>query len=114
MTVLLVVSSLLALKFFSKTGTTLPPDIIKKVKQLFPNPEESDKVLKILRPIKEEGLNVGADQLIRSILIIAEGDMEKIKKIIDSHYYGDPRDVIMEAMQKDGNNNDHGMTPFQF
>lgn len=91
----------------------LPNDIKTHIDEQFPNPNEKQEVLGMMKDIGQNSFNVGKDQLIRSILIIAQNDKSKIKRIIDSDYYGDPRDVIMEAMGVPGNNNDHGITPFK-
>ncbi len=67
----------------------------------------------MIKIVNEANLNVGNIQLIRSILIIADIDKNKIRSMINSDYYGDPRDVIMEAMNIPGNSNDYGKTLFK-
>jgi len=42
-------------------------------------------------------LNVGAVQLARGILIISNGDVDKVLEIFDSTFYGDPRDLLVTA-----------------
>lgn len=91
----------------------LPDDIKMRINQRFPNPRDYEEVMKMMGEIGRDTFTVGKDQLIRSILIIANQDKDKIRQIVDSNYYGDGRDVIMEAMGIPGNTNDHGMTPFE-
>jgi hypothetical protein len=57
----------------------------------------------LVENIRYTTANIGYAQLIRSILILSEGRLSAIRKIIDSDYYGDPWDVIMKAEQKLGN-----------
>lgn len=91
----------------------LPLDIKDRVNSKWSSAEDRSEVYEMLNEIGRDRFNVGKDQLIRSILIIADNDKTKIRKIIDEDYYGDPRDVIMEAMGVDGNTNDHGLSPFE-
>ena len=90
----------------------IPSDIIKRINDKFSNEKERNEVKKIIIEIKNESINVGHDQLIRSILLIADDNVDIIKEIMISNYYGDPRDVILKAMSIPGNTNDHGLTPF--
>lgn len=95
-------------------ASSLPRDIDRRIKKLYPDHRDYHEVLNMLSATMEDkNLSVGADQLIRSMLIIAEQDKAKLREIIDSNFYSDPRDVIMEAMAKPGNTNDHGMTSFE-
>lgn len=104
----------LFIKIFSMAEIAqIPKDIILKLKQDFKNDNEYDEALKLILHIRQENLNVGWVQLSRSIILIADGNIRKLKQIIESGYYGDPRDVIMEMMQIPGNTNDHGLTPFE-
>jgi hypothetical protein len=97
----------------AKNKYLLPEDIKMRINQKFPNPMDNKEVMKMMDEIGTDTFMVGKDQLIRSILIIADKDKNKIRQIIDSNYYGDGRDVIMESMGTPGNTNDHGMTPFE-
>ncbi|MDR1179408.1 MAG: hypothetical protein LBK44_02790 [Spirochaetales bacterium] len=47
------------------------------------------------------GINISAEQLMRSILVIAHGKKDLVDKIFDKNFYNDPRDVLMEAMDID-------------
>jgi len=58
-------------------------------------------------------LNVGPEQLSRSILILSDGDIEEVKEIIAKNFYGDPRDVIMMAEAELDNPGHYGNIPFE-
>lgn len=112
----IVITTILKQYFLSSGSANkykLPLDIKNRVISKWPNENDHSIVFKMLNEIGNNRFNVGTDQLIRSILIIADDDKLKIKKIIDQNYYGDPRDVIMEAMGVEGNTNDHGTSPFE-
>ncbi len=115
--ILVLVFVIMITRFYNKKNTTtkhgLPDDILLRIQQKFPNPKDREEVLKMMDEIKKDAINVGKEQLIRSILIIADKDKNKIRQIIDSKYYGDPRNIIIEAMEVPGNENDHGMTSFE-
>jgi hypothetical protein len=57
-------------------------------------------------------LNVRPDQLAPSILVISGSQLSKLEEIFDSNFYGDPRDVIMEAEGKCGNPGHYFIQPF--
>ncbi|MFK7776260.1 MAG: hypothetical protein AB8F94_29330 [Saprospiraceae bacterium] len=97
----------------AKNKYLLPEDIKIRINQKFTNPTDNKEVMKMIDEIGKDTFMVGKDQLIRSILVIADKDKNKIRQIIDSNYYGDGRDVIVESMGTPGNTNDHGMTPFE-
>lgn len=90
----------------------IPQDILDRIQVLYPQSEEQAEVLSLLQCIKQENINVGLDQLIRSLLIIAKSDQKKIKDIIDSNFWGDPRDIIMEGMAHAENSSNYGIDPF--
>ena len=120
---IVIVLLILILQFFkieknrvnekAKVEYLLPEDIKIRINQKFPNPVDQKEVLKMMNEIGKDTFMVGKGQLIRSILLIADKDKNKIREIINSNYYGDGRDVIMEAMGIPGNTNDHGMTSFE-
>lgn len=92
----------------------LPKDIFNQLKKDFQNDQDFKEVEMMLHGVQEDDrLNVGSAQLIRSILIIAKGDKAKIREIIESTYYGDPRDVIMMGMGVSDNQSNYGIDPFE-
>ncbi|MES2287822.1 MAG: hypothetical protein V4547_19195 [Bacteroidota bacterium] len=82
--------------------TTLPIDIERKTNQLFIDVKDIQEVKKLLLSLWTTTLNVGEDQLARSILTISGGDVQKLKDVFKD-FYGDPRDVIMTAERLLGN-----------
>lgn len=116
--ILVVIVLSLLIKFTLKSTEvnlkkSLAIDIRERVKLKWNSDKDRQDVFNMLSEVLNDNFNVGKDQLIRSILIIADNNKSKIRSIIDSNYYGDPRDVIMKAMGIEGNNNDHGLSPFQ-
>ena len=81
----------------------MPKDILIKIDEMFPEKEDNITAKNLIEDIRETTSNVGYPQLIRSILTLSEGNLSVIRKIVDSDYYGDPRDVIMRAEKKLGN-----------
>ncbi len=81
----------------------LTKDIAAKIDELFLNQAENKEVKHLLAGLWSTRLTVGSPQLARSLLILSEGNVDIIRKIIGSHFNGDPRDVIMEAEYKLGN-----------
>ena len=91
----------------------LPIDIENKIKLLYSDSKDRESATKLLRSLWHTSLNVGEEQLARSILTIAGSDIHVIKKIFDSNFFGDPRDVIMEAEKKTGNPGHYFIKPFE-
>ena len=58
------------------------------------------------------GLNVGALQLSRAMLVIADGDLRKLKDLIGIRE--DPRDTLLQAEKLNGNPGDYCSSPFEF
>ena len=81
----------------------IPKDIISKIDELFPALGDNEAAKNLVEEIRLATANVGFAQLIRSVLILSEGNLSLIRKIIQSDFYGDPRDVIMKAERKLGN-----------
>ncbi len=92
--------------------TQLPEDIANKIKQLFPGEIDRASVQKQLLTLWTRHLNVGADQLARSILMLAVDDLTKFEEIFASNFYGDPRDVIVNAAIKNGQAGHYFTQPF--
>lgn len=74
----------------------LAADITDHVGEHYP-PELAPLALELLDSINQKAINVGKTQLIRAILIIANGDINLIRGIIGSGFSGDPRNVIMKG-----------------
>ena len=87
-------------------------DIEKRIKRDFPEEKDYNNVRALLSGIDRSYINVGKEQLIRSMLLIANGNPQKIQEIIDSNFYHDPRDVIMMAMGISDNTSNYGIDPF--
>lgn len=91
----------------------VPADIVERIEQLFYAKEEQEEVLKLIEGLWATTLNVGPAQLARSILVIAGNDKSKIVDIVQSKFYGDPRDVILQAEYLLGNPGHYFITPFK-
>lgn len=91
----------------------IPEDIILRLNHDFDNEDELKEAHQMINHIRQGVLNVGWVQLSRAIILLSDGNINEMKKIIESNYYGDPRDVIMAMMSIPGNSNNHGMTPFK-
>src|SRR5215475_12980371 len=90
----------------------IPKDILKKIDELFPSMEDNVVARHLLDEIRLATANVGFAQLIRSILVLSEGSLSAIRKIIQSDFYGDARDVITKAENKLGNPGHHFIPAF--
>ena len=90
----------------------LPKDIIDKIEQTY-SLEQRELVIEKLGSLWETELNVGEEQLARSILIIADGDMRKVEEIFETKFYRDPRDLIMYAASLSENKTYYGIEPFE-
>ncbi|MEL6250482.1 MAG: hypothetical protein AAFR87_00620 [Bacteroidota bacterium] len=91
----------------------LPIDIEKRIKRDFPKAKDYENVRALLSEIDRSYINVGKEQLIRSMLLIAKGNPDKIQEIIDTNFHHDPRDVIMMAMGISDNTSNYGIDPFE-
>lgn len=90
----------------------IPRDIIETTNRLFNNAEDAYEAHTLLATLWTRGLNVGPAQLARSILYLSGGDITKLRQIFELHFYGDPRDVIMDAESKAGNPGHYFIPPF--
>ena len=70
---------------------------------LFPVTSDREEVERLLLSLWATPLNVGEEQLARSILVLSDGQVSEVKNIFNSHFFGDPRDVVMKAEIKTGN-----------
>jgi len=90
----------------------LPPDILFRLKKDFKDPKEYEEALVLISQVQKDALNVGWVQLTRAMIILAKGDLSKMKEMRESGYHGDPRDLLGEMMNLPGQTNNWGLTPF--
>jgi len=88
-----------------------PIDIVDKVKNDFKE-EDWKLVFNELIQVKEDSLNVGHIQLIRSMISLCEGNRHKILNFRKDRYFGDPRDLISMANNLNPKS-DSGRRPFE-
>jgi hypothetical protein len=79
---------------------TFPTDIKNHLDKLFPAISDRQEVERLLLSLWTTSLNVGEEQLARSILVLSEGKILEVNNIFNSDFMGDPRDVIMSAEAK--------------
>lgn len=90
----------------------LPQDITNKINTLFTLEANRLQATQLLEALWTESLTVGPAQLARSILILSNGDLQKLRELKKS-YRGDPRDIIMEAEGVLGNPGHYFIEPFE-
>ena len=93
----------------------IPEDILNKINKLYSNSSDREIAQKFIESLWGQSLNVGPEQLARSILIISDGDLSELKRIFETRFLGDPRDVITMAKSKiHGHGHGHYFTdPFK-
>lgn len=75
----------------------LPEDITTRISQDFTT-EDQDEVRLILTETYTDNHNVGTVlQGLRAVLILSEGDVNKVRDYCVPHLSEDPRDLIMDA-----------------
>ena len=89
----------------------LPVDVDARIHSDFSEVEQQSEVVDLLSALWARPLNVGPAQLCRSILVLAEGNVNVVRKLCDE-LMGDPRDVIMAAERKAGDPGHYGIPPF--
>ncbi|HIP34207.1 MAG TPA: hypothetical protein EYG89_05765 [Bacteroidia bacterium] len=88
----------------------LPKDIKNKILKKATSPKNAKQLIALCEQIYKRSINVGYEQLIRSILVLSDFKIKKFYQItID--FYGDPRDVILQANAKDKTLN-YGLNDF--
>jgi hypothetical protein len=90
----------------------LPEDIKNKIDQHFFSSSARQRVTELLESLWTLPLNVGPDQLARSILILSNGQISEVENIFSTSFLGDPRDVIMQAENKIGHPRQYFIHPF--
>jgi hypothetical protein len=101
----------------------LPEDILKKIELDYKTSESQNYVVKNLLELFSmdlKDINIGdikieVYQLIRSILVIADGDIAEFNRILEwnNSFYSDPRDIIMDAMMRTNYEINYGLNPFK-
>lgn len=94
-------------------GMLLAEDILQRIHKDFPMATDRDEVIHLFHTICQDYINVGVEQLQRSILVIAAGDAREVKQLFETNFYGDPRDLVMIAQAKMGYPGTYGSFPFQ-
>ena len=91
----------------------LPDDILREITATFTNEQERQHVAEKLYSLYHMSLNVGPEQLARCVLVMAGGNVEKLDALFASTFGGDPRDLIMAAMDKAGGGVHYGLATFK-
>ena len=81
----------------------LPADIAQEIARSFAAPADQAHVTEQLCSLWTRVLNVGPDQLARCLLVLAAGDVARLDALFASDFGGDPRDLIVAAMEASGN-----------
>jgi len=77
----------------------LPSDIVHEIKRRFSD-RGAESIFDLCQKVRSDSLNVGPDQLIRCMILLSEGNKDKMEGIRKNRYWGDPRDVISSANDK--------------
>jgi len=91
----------------------LQDDILQRIMKDFAGIADRVAVINLFQSVSPETINVGIEQLQRSILVIAGGNISEVQRIFETTFYGDPRDLLMIAEAKAGYPGTYGSIPFQ-
>lgn len=91
----------------------LQDDILQRIMKDFTGIVDRVTVINLFQSVSQETINVGIEQLQRSILVIAAGNITEVQRIFDTGFYGDPRDLIIIAEAKAGYPGCYGSFAFQ-
>jgi len=80
----------------------IPLDIVEKIKAMYPSISEQSEVEAFIFSFWTMNLNVGPAQLARAVLHLSKGNIDTIRNIAQTNFYGDPRDLIVIANGKPG------------
>jgi len=83
----------------------IPKDIKDKIAFEVRSIKYKSQLIEQCEQVYKMSINVGYDQLIRSLLILSDFRIEEFKRIIEEKFFGDPRDVITMANLKNPNSN---------
>ena len=72
------------------------PDILEKIKRDFDSPDEADLALSVLADFVDQNQDLSSDRILRCIVFVANGDIDKLEKAIDLAST-DYRDLIVWA-----------------
>jgi hypothetical protein len=78
----------------------IPEDIIKKIDELFQDMVDRRVAYQVIGELYNQNLGVGSDQLVRSLLVLTDGNLITLQTTIPTM---EPRDIIMAAEAKVGN-----------
>ncbi len=91
--------------------TRLPKDLQDRIEVAFVDEETRRAVSTSLDKLWDGGINVGAAQLARAIVFLADGDVDKFWEL-RSRFMGDPRDLLCAANARLVNNEYWFSEPF--
>ncbi|MEZ4960917.1 MAG: hypothetical protein R2830_13925 [Saprospiraceae bacterium] len=74
-------------------------DINERIKKDF-DLTQREEVIMLFENNLKRGMNVGEGQFLRSLLFIANGNIEKLKRELS--HLRDPRDIVMKAERTSG------------
>lgn len=75
----------------------LPKDIKKEINRLFRSRLEREEVRRLLKTLWAKDLNIGSEQLARTILIIVNKNLVQIQNFFQSDFQQDPKDTLAKA-----------------
>ncbi len=78
----------------------MPEDILKMLRKLFPDLPDQQETESFIQSLWQIPLNVGPEQLARAVLHLSDGNIDELRRIKNSEFFGDPRDLIMMANEK--------------
>lgn len=74
----------------------LPNDLQQRIREQYSDEKEREIIVESLGKLWDGGINVGAAQLSRAIVFLANGDIEEFWKLRNT-FLGDPRDLLCKA-----------------
>lgn len=82
----------------------IPQNIKEKIFREAKSEDIADQLILLCDQIYKTQLNVGVDQLIRSLLVLSDFEVDKVTNLIENKLLGDPRDIISMAQSKNKKN----------
>lgn len=79
--------------------TILPTDLSQKIHEQFSSKPTCKELSDSLEKLWDENINVGAEQLARAIIFLADGNYDLFWELRRT-FLGDPRDLLCEANSK--------------